>query len=197
MGLETPTEGEVWVEGEILRSRPRAHRKRVQLVYQVPGEVLDPRNTGDQILEPFLGAEARATALGRVGLGPEVLQRRPHELSGGQKQRLVLARALAVKPSVLVLDEPLSALDRGASRQIERLLFSADSALSSVAKVLITHDLNLVVRRAQRVLVLSDGQTVEQGAVSDVLAAPAHPLTKLLVESTRRLTGLSRVKEVR
>lgn len=183
----SPTSGSVRVRGRILGP---PMRRRVQLVLQDPGAALDPRLTADAALAPVDPDPARRRdRLAEMGLPEAVLSRRPDELSGGQKQRLVLARALAVGPEVLVLDEPTSALDEASARTVVELLDRF-----RVAQVWITHDLALVTERVERVLVLAAGRVVESGPPRQLWAHPAHPATRALVAAARAL-GLPLVPE--
>jgi ABC-type glutathione transport system ATPase component len=192
LGLIPLTGGEVrW------RGRPvpwggadeRAFRRAVQVVFQDPYLSLNARHAVRQILGQALWvhhglagltAEARMAALlGEVGLDRDLLDRRPGALSGGQRQRVAIARALTVEPEVLVLDEPLSALDTDTAAAVLDLLerLRADRGL---AYVLVSHDLGPVRRLADHVIVLRSGQTVEAGSPA-VLDAPRHPYTRELV----------------
>lgn len=182
VGLIEPSSGQVRVLGRTLRPKDRTLRRRVPLVFQEPGESLDPRLSAQEILAPFVGESGPEPWLERVGLSPQVLQRRPHELSGGQKQRLALVRALAVEPAALVLDEPTSSLDRPSREQVLNLLLSL-----GIAQVLVTHDLSLVSRMCSTAAVLQAGRLVEMGSPSEVFGAPRHPATIALVKAARRL----------
>jgi ABC-type glutathione transport system ATPase component len=199
-GLVTRTGGDVTVLGVPLpraaRAYPRELRARLQPVFQDPGAALDPmRTVGDALEEPLLlrtalDAKARAARvrelLEQVGLHDRHAGRHPHELSGGQKQRVSIARALAAKPEVLVLDEPLSALDVSTQAQVTRLLLDLRDRLG-LTYVFITHDLDAVRRIAARVLVLRRGRVVETGSVRDVFARPAAEYTRQLIGSVLSL----------
>jgi glutathione transport system ATP-binding protein len=130
-------------------------------------------------------ADDRAAALlERVELPRDYVDRYPHELSGGQRQRVGIARALAIEPALVVLDEPVSALDAPVRTQVMELLQRLQRELG-LAYLLISHDLDLVSRVAHRVAVLHEGRIVESGAPSDLMERPAHPATQALVAASR------------
>ena len=182
VGVEHPDTGTL--------ERPES-TPRVQLVPQNPLGAFDPRWTIGRSLREALEAggvrrglrPARAAALlDEVGLDPELARRRPLQLSGGQRQRAAIARALAANPEVLVLDEPVSALDATVRARILSLLdrLQRDRGLTMV---LISHDLDVVAAIADEVLVLRDGIVVEQGPVAEIFADPRHPFTRALIEA--------------
>ncbi|MFJ1791218.1 ABC transporter ATP-binding protein [Kitasatospora griseola] len=171
--------------------RAAAHRlrARVQIVFQDPAASLDPRMpVGDVIAEPLLAqrtpaAEARRRIpelLRQVGLDPAHADRYPHEFSGGQRQRISIARALAVRPDLLVLDEPVSALDVSVQAGVLNLLQQLKAELG-LAYLFVSHDLSVVRHLADRVSVMYLGRTVETGTVERVFAAPRHPYTRALL----------------
>ena len=194
LGLETPSTGHVEYSGVDVSGYSwrqfRPLRRRIQLVQQNPFAALDPRFTVyDSIVEPLVAfgllkgpaLEHKAVELiRRVGLPEQFLDRLPHELSGGQRQRVAIARALALAPEVLLLDEPVSALDVSVQAQILALLDDLQRELK-VAYVLVSHDLAVVASMADQVLVLRHGQVVEQGPAAQVLGHPGHPYTQALV----------------
>ncbi|RXN91675.1 glutathione ABC transporter ATP-binding protein [Achromobacter aloeverae] len=189
-----PTTGEVGVwdaDGTALPTgADRAYRRHVQFVYQNPYLSLNPRHRIRTVLtEPLraLGYGTPATHAARVAelldmvtLPRDVLTRRSRELSGGQLQRVAIARALAAQPAILVLDEPVSALDVTVQAQILRLLESLQSRLR-LTYVFISHDLAVVRQVADEVLVMREGRIVERGPVEDIFARPAHPYTRQLI----------------
>jgi peptide/nickel transport system ATP-binding protein len=193
VGLIEPTGGEVRYGGEPLRYTNAAlkeHRKHVQLVLQDPAGALNPRqNVFDLVAEgPRLhGQRANLTtrvheALERAGLRPAAhfIGRYPHELSGGQQQRVVIAGALALDPSVLVADEPVSSLDASVRGEILKLILDLRSELS-LSALIVSHDLGVAWNVADRVAVMYLGRIVEIGTVADVLLRPQHPYTKALI----------------
>ncbi|GIL38470.1 ABC transporter ATP-binding protein [Roseiterribacter gracilis] len=194
LGVHQLARGKVTFRGDELASvEPHIFRKHVQPVLQDPYASLDPRwRVARSIAEPlhalkFGNIEARvASLLDAVGLAAEFASYLPNALSGGQRQRVALARALAPEPSVLIADEPLSALDMSVQAQILTLLADLQRT-SRIALLLIAHDLTLVQRVAQRVAVLYLGRVVEQGPAARTLAAPLHPYTAALIAATPSL----------
>jgi len=200
LGMERPDAGTVRVDGRPLHRASarflRAWRRRAQLVPQDPMASLDPvLPVGRSVEEPLLAhgigtpawrRERVARLLEVVELPPGAGARRPHELSGGQRQRVALARALAPGPELLVLDEPVSALDVPLRGRILDLLerLAADEALSIV---LVSHELEPLRRLTRRLVVLHRGRVVEEGPTAAVLDAPAHPYTRDLVRATTML----------
>jgi ABC-type dipeptide/oligopeptide/nickel transport system ATPase subunit len=193
LGLERPDGGDIRWHGRSLadRSVRRQARRGMQAVFQDPRSSLNPRWTVRQLLsEPldnWLPGEDRAARgarlsrlLGRVALAPDLLERHPHELSTGQCQRLCIARALAPEPELLVLDEPLSALDVSVQARLIELLLDLHRS-SGISYLLITHDFAVVADICQRIVVLDQGKIVEAGKVDRVLSAPAHPYTRALL----------------
>jgi peptide/nickel transport system ATP-binding protein/oligopeptide transport system ATP-binding protein len=188
VGLETPDEGEILFQGEPIR-RDRALRRQVQMVFQDPYLSLNPRRTVlDIVAEPLdVHGLARGAArrnrveelLASVGLDPAAASRFPHEFSGGQRQRIGIARALAAEPSVLVCDEPVSALDVSVQAQVVNLLIDLQKRLD-LAIIFIAHDLAVVRAISNRVMVMYLGRAVEEGAADQVLVTPNHPYTVAL-----------------
>ena len=187
LGLTRPTTGRISFDGESL------HRE-VGIVFQHPVAALDPRLTvASSVAEPLRthrisrGAALRRRVdelLAEVGIAPALGARYPHELSGGQCQRVVIARALATEPRLLVLDEPTSALDVVVQAQILNLLARL-RAERGLAFLLISHDLSVVGHLSDRIGVMYLGRLVETGAAADVLAQPRHPYTRALLGSRR------------
>jgi peptide/nickel transport system ATP-binding protein len=197
--LDSPTSGTVRFDGEQISGRPerqlRGLRRRLQVVFQDPMSSLDPRmRVRDIVAEPLLagpGADARgrvAELLVDVGLPPEAADRFPHQFSGGQRQRISIARALAPHPSVLVADEPVSALDVSVRAQILNLLTDLVEQ-HSLTLVFVSHDLSVVRHMCDTVAVLRAGEIVEQGPVEQVHGTPRHDYTRRLVAAVPTLRG--------
>jgi len=190
------TSGRILFDGQDITDAPERElgklRRAVQVVFQNPHAALDPRaSVFASVAEPLrlqrganrAALRSRVTSLLEdVGLGDEFLWRHPHELSGGQKQRVCIARALAPGPRALLLDEPTSALDVSVQAQIIELL-AALRARHGLAYLFVSHNLAVVRLLCERVAVMRDGKVVETGAATQVLAAPAHPYTKALLEA--------------
>jgi oligopeptide/dipeptide ABC transporter ATP-binding protein len=195
--LLEPTAGEVWLDGESLMeadpARLRELRIRLQLVFQDSAAALNPRLTveasvgeGLQVSKAGSRAERRARVadmLRRVGLDPDhYLARHPHELSGGQRQRVGIARALVVRPCLVVCDEAVSSLDVSVQAQIVNLLRRLQEE-DGHAYVVISHDLSVVRHLCDRVAVMYLGRIVEIGSVEALYGAPHHPYTRALLEA--------------
>ncbi len=195
LGLVRPTAGEVAYYGRSMRGFAApdwaAFRKSVQPIFQDPASSLNPRMRVDTTLANVLrrhGLATRATMEGAVaglltsvGLDPaQFHDRYPHQLSGGQQQRIAIARAMAVRPKLIVADEPLSSLDMSVQAQILDLLVSL-KASRSLGLVLISHDLNVVDAVADRVIVMYLGKVVEAGPTRQVLGQPASDYTRSLL----------------
>ena len=193
VGLIEPTSGEVSYEGQGLRYTGAAlkeYRRHVQLVLQDPAGALNPRqNVYDSVAEgPRLHAmraqldQRVYSALSRSGLRPpeHFIGRYPHELSGGQQQRVVIAGALALDPSVIIADEPVSSLDASVRGEILKLLLDLRDQLS-LSALIVSHDLGVAWNIADRVAVMYLGRIVEVGSVADVLLRPQHPYTQALI----------------
>ncbi|MBT1583352.1 ABC transporter ATP-binding protein [Curtobacterium flaccumfaciens] len=203
LGLETPDAGTVtlddepWVPLPERERRPRRHR--VAAVVQDPGATFDERWNVERVLADAFsrGDERRArgalgervdAALRQVDLDPVLRSRSPRTLSGGQRQRLAIARALATDPEVIVLDEPVTALDATVQDAVLRLLERLRDE-TGVAMVLVSHDLRAVRRMADDVLVVHRGAVVEHGPAAEVFARPAHPVTARLLHAAERLAA--------
>jgi microcin C transport system ATP-binding protein len=172
-------------------------RRRIQVVFQDPFASLSPRRTVEQIVgeglevhAPELGADARRQAviaiLAEVGLIeselPGLLSRYPHEFSGGQRQRIAVARAMILRPEVMVLDEPTSALDATVQRQVLSLLARLQAS-HGTSYVFISHDLAVVSAMAHRIVVMKDGQIVEQSETGELFANPRTVYTRELMRA--------------
>ncbi|WP_373356683.1 ABC transporter ATP-binding protein [Pseudoroseicyclus sp. CXY001] len=193
VGLLPPTEGSIEIEGEPLsRADPAAFGQKIQYVFQDPISSLNPRKTIRQIMEAPLkhlhgmGREQReariAEIFAAVNLREEFLERYPHEFSGGQAQRIGIARALAAKARILILDEPVSALDVSVQAQVLNLLADLKREFG-LTYLFISHDLAVVEAVSDRVAVLYFGSVVEIGPAERIFAAPHHPYTALLAGS--------------
>ena len=195
--IEPATAGRLEIAGvdvaKAAASALKPLRRDVQIVFQNPYGSLNPRQTiSTQIEEPLLlntpmsrverKAEA-ASMLARVGLRPEHADRYPHMFSGGQRQRIAIARALVLRPKVLVLDEPVSALDVSVQAQVLNLLAELQEEFS-LAYLFVSHDLTVVRHIADEVLVMYLGRAVEQGPREAIFTDPRHPYTKALLSAT-------------
>ena len=195
VGLQRPSAGVVRFGGQTLDLG--SHRQRVtsglQMIFQNPYASLNPRMTVEQIVGEALqihklagNAAERREAVGRllvsVGLDAQHAQRYPHEFSGGQRQRIGIARALAVKPKLLVCDEPVSALDVSVQAQIVNLLRDLQET-EGLAYLFIAHDLGVIRHISQRVLVMYLGRVVEMGTSDQICLKPKHPYTQALISA--------------
>ncbi len=194
--IEAPTEGHLLIDGEdvaIGGAHSKSLRSAVQLVFQNPYGSLNPRQTIRAALEePLLvntrmpaeeRREAALAMLERVGLRREHADRYPHMFSGGQRQRIAIARALMLRPKILVLDEPVSALDVSVRAQILNLIADLQAEFH-LAYVFISHDLSVVRHIADHVLVMYLGRVAEYGTAAEVFARPLHPYTRALMSAT-------------
>ena len=197
MGLERPTAGSIKLLGEEMAGlSPRAMRRmrrNIQIVLQDPYSSLDPRMTvGDIVGEPFeihtdvLGKQDRRKAvqdlLDVVCLNPEHINRYPHQFSGGQRQRIGIARALALRPKILVCDEPVSALDVSVQAQVVNLFERLQDEFG-LSYVFIAHDLSVVRHISDRVMVMYLGKAVEVGNETEIYEHPTHPYTQALLSA--------------
>jgi peptide/nickel transport system ATP-binding protein len=194
--LIEPTSGEVLFDGRdvltLSGTELRRARRDMQIVFQDPYSSLNPRlRAGDSVEEPLiihkLGSRderrARVAQLFElVGLNPDHLRRYPHEFSGGQRQRIGLARALALNPSLVIADEPVSALDVSVQAQVVNLLMDLQRQLG-LTYLFIAHDLRLVEHICARVAVMYRGRIVEMGETAKLFAAPQHPYTRALLSA--------------
>ena len=198
LGLDGATSGTVTLDGDRVWPRmPRAARARMQVVFQDPYGSFDPHWPVERILaEPFFlmdappRGQARATAIAEaleaVRLSPSDALKYPHEFSGGQRQRIAIARALITRPSLLVLDEAVSALDVSVRARILDLLAELQGTFG-LSYLFISHDLTVVRAITDRVLVMQAGRIVEEGTTAEVLSTPRHPYTQSLLAAAPRL----------
>jgi len=198
--LIDPTSGKVTFRGRDVfgldKKELKAFRKSAQIIFQDPFASLNPRRTVyDTVSEPLLihslspRAEMRGRAaeiLGKVGLGPDTMNRYPHEFSGGQRQRICIARALAVSPELIIADEPLSALDVSIQAQILNLLQDLRRS-SKISFLFISHDLRVVQYFSDAVGVMYLGKIVEHATTEELFEKPYHPYTEVLLSSAPKI----------
>jgi len=197
LGLENVTSGSIELHGDELtildRKSFRSKRRDMQIIFQDPLASLDPRMTVSEIIsEPLqvfqrqLSSKERKQQVQqmmlRVGLLPNQINRYPHEFSGGQAQRIGIARALILKPELLICDEPVSALDVSIQAQIINLLMELQREMG-LSMIFIAHDLSVVKHISHRVMVMYMGKMVEMASRDDLYRHPRHPYTKALMQS--------------
>ncbi|HLK66946.1 MAG TPA: dipeptide/oligopeptide/nickel ABC transporter ATP-binding protein [Bryobacteraceae bacterium] len=198
--FDAPTSGEIFFEGKNLWKRDakqrRTVRSQIHLIFQEPAASLNPRFTAAEIVEEPLVIQKRGSVRERrvragellemVGLARDATAKRPCEFSGGERHRLAIARALALEPGLLILDESFSGLDLAIQVQLESLLLDLQKRLS-LTYILISHDLSAVASLADEIAVLDRGELVEHSSAANLLAHPIHPRTKELVEASLAL----------
>ncbi|MEC6815824.1 murein tripeptide/oligopeptide ABC transporter ATP binding protein OppF [Photobacterium toruni] len=197
IGLVEATDGQVvWLGQDLTKlnhSDLRQKRKQIQMIFQDPLASLNPRMTvGEIIAEPLKAFYSQLSAeevkqqvqavMTKVGLLPNVINRYPHEFSGGQCQRIGIARALILKPKMIICDEPVSALDVSIQAQVVNLLKSLQKEMG-LSLIFIAHDLSVVKHISDRVLVMYLGNAVEMGDTKTLFANPQHPYTKALMSA--------------
>lgn len=194
--LYEPTDGKIVFEGQditkLSRAKMKVYRRQMQMIFQDPFASLNPRQTVGTIisnmydiqgLTPPGGVEKEVRSLmDRVGLNPEHINRYPHEFSGGQRQRIGVARAIALKPKLIVADEPVSALDVSIQAQVVNLLEDLQNEFN-LSYIFVAHDLSVVQHISDRVVVMYLGKVMEQADKTDLFAKPRHPYTKALLSA--------------
>jgi dipeptide transport system ATP-binding protein len=207
--IELPTRGRLEIDGQALTDAApdllKALRSRVQMVFQDPYGSLNPRKQVGAILEEPLaintaqGAEERRQAaramMAKVGLRPEHYGRYPHMFSGGQRQRIAIARALMLRPKIVVADEPVSALDVSIRAQVLNLLMDLQAEFN-LAYLFISHDLSVVRHIADAVMVMYLGRMVEHGPKAVIFERPRHPYTRALLAATPTVDPANRRQRI-
>lgn len=198
LGLQPMTHGEIELDGTAVRGTSRHMAEHVGMVWQDPYASLNPKwSVGRSVVEPLRlsgkSGDARAIFT-EVGLDPNMTDRYPHQLSGGQRQRVAIGRALALKPPLVICDEPTAALDLSIRAQILNLLKDVQRS-NRCAFLYISHDLTTVRFLADRIAVMYLGRIVEEGPTEAVFAHPKHPYTKALLDSAPTLERLMHLPE--
>ncbi|WP_430503978.1 ABC transporter ATP-binding protein [Haloparvum sp. PAK95] len=210
MRLREPTAGSVVFDGEevfeLSGDALQRFRRRAQVMFQDPFSSLDPRMTAGEIIRepleihevdtPEARRERAKSLLEEVGLSADQVDRYPHEFSGGQRQRIGFARALALEPEFIVLDEPVSALDVSVQAQVLNLLADMQEQ-RDLTYLFIAHDLSVVRHICDRVAVMYLGEIVEVGPVAEIFEDPQHPYTQALLESVPRADTAERERDVK
>ncbi|MGE4108183.1 MAG: ABC transporter ATP-binding protein [Bacteriovoracia bacterium] len=197
MRIEAATAGEVKIAGRDVNAlSPTDFRKQIQMIFQDPYSSINPRKRAWQIISEPLRINTRATraecraaaieAMLKVGLRPEYADRYPHMFSGGQRQRIGIARALILRPRIIICDEPVSALDVSIQAQVLNLLIELQREMG-LSYIFISHDLSVVRHIADQVMVVYLGKVVEFGRKRDVFGQPKHPYTQILLGSAAKI----------
>jgi oligopeptide/dipeptide ABC transporter ATP-binding protein len=195
LGLQPLKDGKIVLDGDEVHGTTRRMAEHVGMVWQDPYASLNPRwKVGNSVLEPLAltgrkGDRTATAVFEEVGLDPKFVERFPHQLSGGQRQRVAIGRALALKPPLVICDEPTAALDLSVRAQILNLLKDVQKA-SGCAFLYISHDLTTVRFLADRVAVMYLGRIVEEGPTEQIFTNPRHPYTKALLDSAPTLEKL-------
>ncbi|MGA2811794.1 MAG: dipeptide/oligopeptide/nickel ABC transporter ATP-binding protein [Candidatus Acidiferrum sp.] len=202
--LEPVSSGKIWFAGRevtnLTERERRAVRPNIQMVFQDPANSLNPRMSAlELVMEPLevqkrgnrgMLRRAAGDLLGRVGLRPENMNHRARECSGGQRQRIAIARALALGPRLLILDEALSALDCSVQAHIANLLLELQTALG-LTYVFITHDMTMAAHLADEIAVMERGRVVEMGAAARIVSAPRQAVTQRLLLAARAMNNVA------
>ena len=198
LGLQALSGGSIVLTGEEVKGTPRRLAERVGMVWQDPYASLNPKwRVGRSVLETMSLSGKKGNAgeiFQEVGLDPKFVDRFPHQLSGGQRQRVAIGRALALKPPLVICDEPTAALDLSIRAQILNLLKDVQKA-NGCSFLYISHDLTTVRFLADRVAVMYMGRIVEQGPTEEIFSNPKHPYTAALLESAPSLDRLMHLPE--
>jgi oligopeptide/dipeptide ABC transporter ATP-binding protein len=180
--LYEPTEGKIIFEGEdiskLSAAKMKPYRRQMQMIFQDPYASLNPRQTIGTIIANMFDIQG----IKPVGLNPEHINRYPHEFSGGQRQRIGVARAIALKPKLIVADEPVSALDVSIQAQVVNLLEDLQNEFK-MSYIFVAHDLSVVQHISDRVVVMYLGKVMEQADKADLFNKPRHPYTKALLSA--------------
>lgn len=207
--IEPQTRGQLAIDGMAIEHAPKditpEMRRTVQIIFQDPFGSLNPRKkVGTIIGEPLVINEKLSRAerksmvldiMAKVGLRPEHYDRYPHMFSGGQRQRIAIARALVLRPKIIIADEPVSALDVSIQAQVLNLLMDLQDELG-LAYIFISHDLSVVRHIADDVMVMYLGRAVEHGPVTEIFTAPKHPYTRALLASTPHISPDARTERI-
>lgn len=206
LGIETPTEGEVLYHGKNLHTLPLSDRVHaIQMIFQDPYGSLNPRKKVWQIISEPLQIQSGASKeecreearklMKTVGLRPEFDERYPHMFSGGQRQRIGIARALVLRPQIILCDEPVSALDVSVQAQVLNLLEELKREFH-LSLIFISHDLSVVKHVADEVMVMYLGETVEYAKKNELFHHPVHPYTKALLTSAPSLSEMVKREKI-